>query len=73
MKRALLILILLLPACENYRAPRLTATPSSMSADTLCYRYASSKNEALGAEIDRRNLNCAAILESDPLYTGQRY
>lgn len=63
-----LALSLLLGACQNYRTPRLSATPASMSSDTLCYRYATTKNEALGKEITARGLNCAAILENDPLY-----
>ncbi|MEZ5815428.1 MAG: hypothetical protein R3E13_12035 [Alphaproteobacteria bacterium] len=66
-----LIPVLGLSACQSLRAPRVNATPESMSSDTLCYRYASSKNEALREEIARRNLNCAAILENDPLYQGR--
>lgn len=61
-----------LTACQNYRTPQFrNSTPESMSSDTLCYRYATTKNENLADEISRRNLNCAAILENDPLYQGR--
>ncbi len=49
-------------ACENYRHPSVDST-STMSSDTLCYRYAYGKRtEAMKAEIDARNLDCADVL-----------
>ncbi|MCB1532064.1 MAG: hypothetical protein KDJ35_04250 [Alphaproteobacteria bacterium] len=60
--------LLLLGACSGYKAPSMSGDPAKMSADTLCFRYASAKDPALGAEIDRRDLDCAALLQDDPLY-----
>lgn len=73
MKHALLIIVLTLTACSNYRTPSASGNPAKMSSDTLCYRYASSRDSELGDEIRRRGIDCGAILESDPLYGGGRY
>jgi hypothetical protein len=62
---------LLLAACAGgYRHPGMHQDPSKMSADTLCFRYASSKDPALAAEIAARSLDCTALLREDPLYSG---
>lgn len=63
-------LCLLLTACAGYKTPGLDQAPHEMSADTLCFRYASSKDPALAAEIDARNLDCAALLRDDPMMPG---
>jgi len=42
-----------------------------MSADTLCFRYASNQSPALEKEITRRDLNCERLLEADPIYQSQ--
>lgn len=72
MTRAIFILTLLLAACSgNYKTPGMAQAPAAMSTDTLCFRYAADqKDPALAAEIDRRNLDCTAILREDPLYRG---
>lgn len=63
--------LLVLAACAgNYKTPGVAKDPSKMSADTLCFRYASAKDPALGAEIERRGLDCTALLRDDPLYSG---
>ena len=62
MKNIALIALLLLSACSNYRHPSVDST-STMSSDTLCYRYAYGKRtEAMKAEIAARNLDCADVL-----------
>lgn len=63
--------ILLLTACSGsgYKTPGMDKAPAKMSADTLCFRYASSKDPALGKEIDARNIDCTALLREDPFYT----
>ena len=66
----LLAMTLSLTACAGYKTPSLSGDPSKMSADTLCFRYESSKDPALGAEIDARNIDCAGLLREDPLYSG---
>lgn len=66
-------LAMTLTACQNYRSPRMSATPASMSSDTLCYRHATTKSQPLADEITRRNLDCRDILENDPLLAGRRY
>ena len=63
----MLVLAMPLTACQSYRTPSMSGDPAQMSSDTLCFRYASSKDPELGAEIARRNLDCARLLESDPL------
>ena len=68
MNRMLIIsMVLLLTACKT---PGVDKPPSQMSSETLCFRYASAKDPALGAEIARRNLDCTAILREDPLYSS---
>jgi hypothetical protein len=67
MKRASFLAFLLLAACGTTRHPTVGGDPSTMSADTLCYRYAYAKsNEALKAEIDARNLDCEDVLAAQP-------
>jgi hypothetical protein len=61
-----ILILLVLPACQSLKRP--SSDPAKMSSDTLCYRAANKNNEALQNEIDRRNLNCNNILQSDPLY-----
>lgn len=59
---ALAMTIMAMTACSNYRHPSVDST-STMSSDTLCYRYAYGKRtEAMKAEIDARNLDCADVL-----------
>lgn len=65
----LVCLLLALGACQRYNGPSARSNPATMSSDTLCYRYATAKHDkALVDEVARRNLNCAVILENDPLY-----
>jgi hypothetical protein len=53
-------------ACEGYRHPSLDSA-STMSSDTLCYRYAYGKRtEAMKAEIESRNLDCGDVLAEQP-------
>jgi uncharacterized lipoprotein YajG len=60
---------ILLTACANPKTPTISGNPQTMSADTLCYRHAGARhNQAIADEIKARRLNCAQILESDPLY-----
>ncbi len=66
----LFLLPIILAACEGYRMPGLSKDPARMSADTLCFQYASSNDPKLAAEIDARRLDCAGMLREDPLYTG---
>ena len=65
--------LIALSACmEHTRHPQFSGNPSGMSAETLCYRYAGAKkNEALAAEVRARDLDCATMLESDPLFQGR--
>lgn len=63
---------LFLTACVDYKTPGVSKEPSKMSADKLCFDYASSKDAMLGAEITARGLDCAAILRDDPLVPGGR-
>lgn len=66
MKNIALISLLFLAACSNYRHPSVDST-STMSSDTLCYRYAYGKRTgAMKAEIDARNLDCADVLAEQP-------
>jgi hypothetical protein len=80
MKWFLVLGILVLAACSNtdtegdksYNHPSSNA--SKMSSDTLCYRAAGAKeNNEVKAEIRARGLDCAYILENDPLMNFQRY
>lgn len=66
----MLAMTLVLSACAGYNAPSMSGDPARMSADTLCFRYESSKNPDLGAEISARGLDCTALLERDPLLHG---
>ena len=68
MKYIPLIAVLILTACADYRTPSISGDPVRMSSDTLCFRYANSKDPALEAEIARRDLDCAALLREDPLF-----
>ncbi len=65
-----LLALLLLTACAGIKAPSMSGDPSKMSADTLCFRYASSEDPVLGAEIAARGLDCVTILRDDPLMPG---
>lgn len=75
MSRSILILaaLMLVTACSagsgNYKRPSVSSDPGKMSAETLCFRYASAKDPKLGDEIDARGIDCFAVLEDDPLYT----
>jgi len=68
---SIFILIFSLTACSSYRTPTVSSDPSKMSSDTLCFRYETTKKRKLGDEVARRRLDCAVILETDPLYTGR--
>ena len=74
MLRSVLIVCLTLTvsACQSYRAPSMSGDVTRMSSDTLCYRHASSRDTKLAEEITRRRLDCARILESDPLVNLDR-
>lgn len=67
-----LLLIASLSGCSsgNYKTPGVSKAPSELSADTLCFDYATSKKPELAAEIEARNLDCAGLLRDDPLYGG---
>jgi hypothetical protein len=67
MKNIFLLSLLLLGACAgNYKAPSLSGNPQSMSAETLCFRYAGAKNDpAIVAEITARRLDCGQLLENN--------
>lgn len=70
MKHIFLIPLLLLTACGSYKTPSLSGDPHSMSAATLCYRYAGARrDQAVSDEVTARNLDCTAILDDDPLYS----
>lgn len=69
----LLACLMSLGACGDMRGPSLGGTPGSMSADTLCYREAVRSTPEMRAEIERRNLDCHALLQDDPLLVDQRY
>jgi hypothetical protein len=64
----IMLLPLLLTACGgNFKHP--SRDPAKMSAETLCFRYASQpRDEALSNEVKARRLDCASMLERDPLY-----
>lgn len=70
-----LIALLTLSACGDGSFRRPTASnkdADTMSAETLCYRNATAKkSEAVDAEVKSRNLDCAAILQEDPLYNDK--
>lgn len=70
MKHIALIALILLTACSGYNTPTVSGDPAKMSADTLCFRYASSKDPALGTEIAARGLDCTSLLRDDPLLRG---
>ncbi len=76
MQFVLIGLLVVLSACEGYHMPSLTnENPAGMSDQTLCYRYATAaeRSEGLAGEINRRHLDCSAILANDPLLSNQRY
>jgi len=57
---------LILSACQTLKGPG--NDPAEMSSLTLCHNYTNSRDEALGAEIQARNLDCADLLKDDPIY-----
>ena len=65
--------MLLLAACEGYRTPSVSQDPAKLSDHTLCYRAETTGKTVLKDEVRKRNLDCRDYLESDPLYSGQRY
>lgn len=77
MKRAALITGLLLTACltgcEGYRAPSVSQDPAKLSDHTLCYRAQTTGKPEFKAEAAKRNLDCRAEIEGDPLLSNQRY
>ncbi|HOO82873.1 MAG TPA: hypothetical protein PK513_10275 [Alphaproteobacteria bacterium] len=60
-------------ACQSLRAPSMSGDPAKMSSDMLCYRAQTTGKAELKAEAARRNLDCRAEIENDPLLTNQRY
>ena len=78
MRFTLPALAFLLTACigggGSYKHPSVSGSPTAMSTDTLCYRYATGKkSQALADEVARRGVDCVAIVEADPLYGGLGY
>lgn len=72
MRRHLILIVgLLLAGCASYKHPSTSSDPAKMSADTLCFRYASSKDEALADEINARGIDCMDMLKDDPLYNNR--
>ena len=51
----------------------MSGDPAKMSSDMLCYRAQTTGKAELKAEAARRNLDCRAEIENDPLLTNQRY
>ena len=76
---ALMLAALSLSSCGgcsscNYKKPSVSGNPSGTSADTLCYRAVNAPlNQSLQDEVRARNLDCDAILDSDPLMDNRRY
>lgn len=69
MKLILFSAILLLTACgDTVRTPTTSGDPRQLGDQTLCFRYANSRDAALAMEIDARALDCAGLLRDDPLY-----
>lgn len=67
-----LICVIGISGCAGYKRP--SGNASSMSADTLCYRYAYAKaNEAYAEEIAARGLDCRAILSEQGPIGGSQY
>ncbi|MCB9982797.1 MAG: hypothetical protein H6861_03850 [Rhodospirillales bacterium] len=73
MKYLALIACLLLTACGDYRTPTASQDPAKLSDHTLCYRAQTTGKGELKAEAAKRNLDCRAEIENDPLLTNQRY
>ena len=67
---AVLAMTMLLSGCSGYKTPSLSGGPETMSAETLCFRAAGSRQTELEDEISRRNLDCAGLLQEDPLLVG---
>lgn len=63
---SILFMLVMISGCQSLKRP--SGDPAKISSDTLCYRAANKNSDALQAEIDFRNLDCARILEADPLY-----
>lgn len=73
MKHLAIITLLMLPACEGYRTPSVSQDPTKLSDHTLCYRAQTTGKRILKEEAARRNLDCRAMIENDPLLHNQRY
>jgi len=72
----LIALCLILPACSGIKRP--SSDPAKMSSNALCYRAELKRSDpvekaAFEQEIDRRNLDCNAILSDDPLMGERRF
>ena len=72
----LIALCLILPACSGIKRP--SSNPAKMSSNALCYRAELKRNNpaekaAFDQEINRRNLDCNAILADDPLMGERRF
>ncbi len=68
-----LFALLLLSGCDSYRTPTVSQDATKMSDQTLCYRAQTTGKTALKDAVRKRNLDCRALLESDPLLNQQRY
>mgnify|MGYP001245440135 CR=1 FL=1 len=69
---SLLALCLVLPACSGLKRP--SVNPARMASDTLCYRAETGHGSTeIRQEIKRRNLDCRAMIENDPLAGEKRY
>ena len=72
----LIALCLILQACSGIKRP--SSDPAKMSSNALCYRAELKRSNpaeraAFDQEIDRRNLECDAILGDDPLMGERRF
>jgi len=74
MRAALLgVLLVTVTACEGYHTPTVSQEPAKLSDHTLCYRAQTTGKAELKAEAAKRNLDCRAEVENDPLLNNQRY
>ena len=72
----LIALSLFVASCSGIKRP--SGDPAKMSSNALCYRAELKRNNptekaAFDREIDRRNLDCDAILADDPLMGERRF
>jgi hypothetical protein len=59
----MLVAVCALAACSAETIKRPSGSASTMSGDTLCYRYAYAKSDPeIKAEVKARRLDCAAML-----------